>query len=198
MFKEEQIINGFKLIKKSLKQKYWLAEHICGEISEFRIDQITKQKYCKGCIKNYHEKNKGMNHHSWKGYGEISSDYFTILKHSATDRNYKFDVDIEYLWDIFLKQNKKCALSNLDIYMNEKCDEKKYKTATLDRIDSKYGYIKGNVQWVHRDINKMKNNFPEDYLIKMCELVYKNSQINNFKLNPKAFYKNGNFIEINK
>ena len=44
-------------------------------------------------------------------------------------------------------------------------------TASLDRIDSSKGYVKGNVQWVHKDINKMKTDFEQSIFIKLCKSV---------------------------
>jgi hypothetical protein len=193
---ENKIINDFRLINRSDKRGYWIAEHKCGRIFEFRTTQITGQNFCKGCINEYFENNRGFNHKSWKGCGELSSDLFTTIKINARDRNLEFTIDIEYLWNLFLQQDRKCALSNLPIHLNEKCDEKKYKTATLDRIDSNNGYIINNVQWLHRDINKMKSNFPEEYLIKMCELVYMNNKDKvDFNIDPNSFYKNGEFLK---
>jgi hypothetical protein len=47
-------------------------------------------------------------------------------------------------------------------------------TASLDRINSDEGYIKGNVQWVHKDINIMKNIYSSKYFIEMCKKVANN------------------------
>jgi uncharacterized protein YeeX (DUF496 family) len=44
---------------------------------------------------------------------------------------------------------------------------------SLDRIDSKIGYVKGNVQWIHKHINNMKQDYDNDYFISMCELISK-------------------------
>ncbi len=49
-------------------------------------------------------------------------------------------------------------------------------TASLDRIDSSRGYTLDNIQWVHKDLNKMKTNYPNDYFIKMCKYVANNNK----------------------
>lgn len=192
---KNDIVNGFKLIEKSEKKGYWVAKHICGRVYEFRTSQIKTQSFCKGCVDIYHSKNRGFNHKSWKGFGELSSDLYTTIKLNARDRKLDFDLEIEYLWDLFIKQDRKCALSGLDIHLNETCGDKKFKTATLDRIDSSIGYLKGNVQWLHRDINKMKSNFPENYLIKLCELICIKNKNSKFDIELGSFYKNGVYLK---
>ena len=47
----------------------------------------------------------------------------------------------------------------------------KDRTASIDRIDSSAGYVAGNIQFVHKHINKMKNNLDEQCFIEMCKLV---------------------------
>ncbi len=44
-------------------------------------------------------------------------------------------------------------------------------TASLDRIDSSGNYTENNIQWVHKDINKMKNVFSMDQLIEYCKKI---------------------------
>jgi hypothetical protein len=50
------------------------------------------------------------------------------------------------------------------------------KLITKDRIDSSKGYVVGNIQWVHKHINKMKNKYPQDHFIEMCRLVAENNK----------------------
>ena len=59
-------------------------------------------------------------------------------------------------------------------------------TASLDRIDSSRGYTLDNIQWVHKDLNKMKTNYPNDYFIKMCKYVANNNKQN--RCNEKRNY----------
>lgn len=113
---------------------------------------------------------------NWKGYKEIAGTNWTYYKKGALSRGFEFNITIEYAWDLFLKQGKKCALSGQEIGFNIKTGSlSKYgyqkNTASLDRIDSKKGYVEGNVQWLHKDINKLKSNLDEKEFIKLCTLV---------------------------
>jgi len=47
--------------------------------------------------------------------------------------------------------------------------------ASLDRIDSSKGYVKGNIQFVSMMAQFAKSNWPEEELIKFCEAVVENN-----------------------
>lgn len=136
----------------------------CGNVCVRRLHVIKTQKYCTKCK----PKLKNSAHHSWMGCGDISHDLFTTYKHSANAKNFEFDVSIEYLWDLFLKQNRKCAFTGELLYFNDTYRRKSNRTASLDRIDSNLGYIVNNLQWVHRDVNKLKKNFDDARFIQIC------------------------------
>jgi len=92
------------------------------------------------------------------------SKYFYTLERGAKSRNYSFDVTIEQILQLLESQNNKCALSGKDISFDEG-------TASLDRIDSTLGYYQENIQWVHRNINFMKNRMDQDQFIELCSCV---------------------------
>ena len=48
---------------------------------------------------------------------------------------------------------------------------KNEQTASLDRIDNSKGYIVGNVQWVHKQVNFMKGTMEQKEFIKFCKLI---------------------------
>lgn len=108
---------------------------------------------------------------NWLGYGEISGRFWGSIYYNATRskrisrQNLPCDIDIQYVWELFLSQNRKCALSGIEIGFNKPV------TASLDRIDSNLGYVKNNVQWVHKDLNRMKNIYNQSYFIDMCRRV---------------------------
>lgn len=139
----------------------------CGKEQEILRTTWRRTKSC-GCYLN----NVGKDHFNFKGFKNIPSTYFSVLKHRAKKRNLDFNITIEYINDILEKQNFKCALSKLDISFESYLKET---TASLDRIDSSKGYVEGNVQWVHKHINSMKLDFDQKYYIEICRLVVKNN-----------------------
>ena len=121
----------------------------------------------------------GSKHAQWNGVGEISGEYWYMhivrsangsKSGSRTRKSKDLTITIEKAWELFLKQERKCALSGITLTFPKKWKDRTY-TASLDRIDSSKGYVEGNVQWVHKDINIMKNKFDNQYFIRMCKLV---------------------------
>lgn len=152
----------------------WLCKCECGrEKNVYQTHLIQgNSKSCKnvGCqfVKS------GETHSQWKGIGDISGDKLYCIQNGASKRNIPFEITKEYIWELFIKQNKKCALSGVDIDFGIQIgpeDKQEQATASLDRIDNSKGYIIGNVWWVHRDINWMKNTFKLNHFIKLCNLV---------------------------
>lgn len=154
----------------------WKCRCKCGNIKYH-----TRQNILKGTIRScgcFKSSCKGIHHKNWKGYGKISSALFSKIKALSQRRHLKFDLTIQYLWKLFKQQNEKCPLSGIVLTFPLTAHEITHGkgSASLDRIDSSRGYIKGNVQWVHKDINMMKQQFSQSYFIEMCHLVSKNNE----------------------
>lgn len=149
---------------------YWNCECECGTKRAVRGDSLKKwvkggTKSC-GCVL----KQVGRNHHAWRGYEDISAAFWKQFRWSARARKLPFKITIEYVWRLYLKQNKKCALTGLPISFPENARDTSH-NASLDRIDSSKGYIKGNVQWVDKRINFMKITLDNQEFIELCKLV---------------------------
>jgi hypothetical protein len=148
--------------------RMWLCKCDCGKEKEIlATNLLCKRTVSCGCA----GLSKGSNNMHWTGYGEISGYYWGIIKTNATQRNIKFDISIEDMWKLFINQSRKCALTGVELTFPSDKKHKSISTASLDRIDSTKGYFKENVQWVHKDVNKMKMNFPEIYFIEMCKRI---------------------------
>lgn len=107
---------------------------------------------------------------SYPVVGEIKWSWWKNIQMTAMDRGLEFSVSREYAWDIFVKQNRKCKLSGLDIVFGKSI------TASLDRIDSNLGYLEGNIQWLHKAVNRMKSNLIQDDFINFCRLITENNR----------------------
>lgn len=138
----------------------------------YRALVYKKTKSC-GCV----NRRRGPEHKDWRGCGEISMDHFSTYKRNAKAKNREFSITLEYAWELFLKQNRKCAITGeeltFDLYggLNKKRKDTCKITASLDRIDSSLGYVVGNVQWIHKKINIMKNDSPQEEFIEWCKKV---------------------------
>lgn len=88
-----------------------------------------------------------------------------------------FDISLEYVRDLFYKQDGKCSYSGLALEFadSKKSHSRGWTTASIDRIDSSIGYIEGNVQWVHKNVNWMKHSMKHDEFVQMCKLIANNN-----------------------
>jgi len=162
--------------RKPSNRKFYLCLCDCGNEVERRDDYLKKcirDNIISSCGCKHPTKRTGIDNPGWKGHGRISGYYFGCITGKARKKNWTMTITKKYIWDLYLKQNKKCALTGMDIEIKEskRSSEVDEMTASLDRIDSMKGYVPGNVQWVHKDINRMKNNYDQDYFLEMCTNV---------------------------
>lgn len=179
---------------------YWnTCKCICGKIRDVKTWSLNNSK-TKGCGCS-----NTISRFRFEGIGDLSKAYYSSFKRSRESKNIPFseNITLKYLWNLFLKQDKKCALSGLEIILNPRYsfqksgklkNESLYQTASIDRINNSIGYIDGNVQWVHKDVNYMRGGLKiEDFLF-ICNKISLNNKgitnnINNF--NGKRLYFNG-------
>lgn len=141
-----------------------------------------RQKYCRECSQRNavytHDNRANFLNKTHSGYKNITKTVYSYLKRNAIRRDITWDsnITIEFLWDLYIKQNGLCALSGFPIQFTEKRKMSNinwdFMTASLDRIDSSKPYSVENIQWVHKHVNKMKNNFDQTYFIDLCKNIY--------------------------
>ena len=84
----------------------WRCQCDCGNICDVYSTHLIqgKSKRCINCVP------VGVNHHQWKGYGDISGNYWDSIKRGANGikgrrKKLEFTITIEYAWNLFLQQN---------------------------------------------------------------------------------------------
>lgn len=107
----------------------------------------------------------------WTGrYEELTGVFLGQIARSAQVRGLPFKVSPSYLWELLQKQKWRCALTGWRLTLPKHSVKG---TASLDRIDSSRGYVKGNVQWLHKDVNISKQDYTQSYFKKLCRAVTK-------------------------
>ena len=90
-----------------------------------------------------------------------------ILGKARLRKKHEFDITPEDLYELWDKQNGLCAYSKQPL-TNE---VNHLQMASLDRIDSKQGYVKSNIQLLCFAVNKMKQEFSEEDFFKFCFFI---------------------------
>lgn len=94
------------------------------------------------------------------------ANYLDKIRHGAKKRKLNFSVSLEDVIQLFNKQNHKCPYTNMVISFQDG-------TASLDRINGDLGYINGNLQWVYKPVNFMKNAMNHNDFIELCSMIHK-------------------------
>jgi hypothetical protein len=155
---------------KDSRTKYKVRCTKCGYRFQVRVSRYKEDAKCKACSTTESNIDRTGDH---KGSGVISKTFYNKFKNGAKRRNVPFEVTVDYLDSLWTGT---CALSGMTITAPTKTDgngncQTEYTTASLDRIDSSLGYIIGNVQWVNKHINIMKNGYSQEEFIFMCHQV---------------------------
>lgn len=152
---------------KRSKDAVWLCKCDCGIEKELKINNLItgKSRQCTACALKP------------RIYKDILPEVmWNLILKRAKRKQHEIDITREEAEELYLKQNRLCSLSALPISFAESGTDylKGNQTASLDRIDSKKGYVKGNVQWVHKSVNLMKNTLNQSQFINICKLIARN------------------------
>jgi hypothetical protein len=152
-----------KQMPSKRKVTQWLCECECGTQKVIHYGALTSGQriQCRKCSA-----------FSQRSKEPITRTFWKQIERGAALRNLPIEITREDAYNLFLIQNKKCALTGMDLKFSDTTTSFNG-TASLDRKDSSLGYVKGNVQWVHKDINLMKLDHSEDRFVHLCEMVVK-------------------------
>lgn len=83
-------------------------------------------------------------------------------------KNRPFDIDAEYVYSLWLKQENKC------VYTGEtfKVEKNHPANISIDKIVPDLGYTKGNIQLVCWAVNRAKGDLPHKTFLEMCKVIH--------------------------
>ena len=143
-------------MNKELAAKGLKRCHICKEIKEMNcFDEWSKS--CKVCntTMRVERKNKLKCNNS---VDIILRDRLSTSKARAIHKQLPFDIDLEFLTQLYNKQNGKCYYTNELLSLSTNNDM----TLSIDRLNSSKGYTKDNIVLCSKVINSIKNDLTID------------------------------------
>lgn len=159
-----QGLAGYTPSAKGLRPNWAVVCISCSTL--FIISKYNVLKNSKGCVSCAAKSAKGNASPHWKGSGNISGYFVAKLQTDRKSRTLEIDVTAKYLDKLWTEQRGRCAYTGWLLTL-----EPEEQTASLDRVDSSKGYTRGNVQFVHKDVNKMKWDLPESRFLEICTAI---------------------------
>jgi hypothetical protein len=99
--------------------------------------------------------------------------FLVLCRKNVRLKKFDFDLDLPYLKTLWEKQKGICPYSKVPMLLFPTLHKTKFKptAASLDRIDSNRGYVKGNVEFVCLSINYAKNRFDRNEFIEFISNI---------------------------
>lgn len=180
--------NVVKGKSRTYKDVVYECECICGSKSVVRRSDLVagKTSKCSDCRITEFKKRNSLREYSlhadknpnWRGTQDIPRDFYSQFKRNAEVRNLPFEVSIEDLQELWEKQEGLCAYTGRTLHFKRNRVKKKGRhegssnIASLDRIDSDKGYIKGNIQFVAAPVNLAKQTYCEIDFLNLIQEIY--------------------------
>jgi len=172
--KQEKAVELFSFIARKKGNNYRL--NYCGDKRN-----VTCKDCCAEYARDFRKKNPG-----YKGSGiitkypqehrriislmrgRLSCHINSYSKYVKRNPNHpKPNIDLDYIYNLYLKNNGKCALSGITMT----ADKGSMLILSLDKIVPEKGYCKGNVQWVAWAVNRAKGEMSQQMFIDMCKKI---------------------------
>jgi hypothetical protein len=141
---------------KKIDRKNYCSLSCSGQMNNNHLRSYVQEnvKYLLAVCNNGRDKYTGLREH-----------YRRIKK-----RKHIYDVTLDDLLEIWENQGGICVYSGVKLlHPNEGGNN--LNTASLDRIDSKLGYVKGNLQFVSIICNQAKNNLSHEEMMEFIKMI---------------------------
>jgi hypothetical protein len=140
----------------------WRCRCACGAEKTVTSTSLVAKKSvsCRGCSnKNFTPRTP------------IGSLLWQCLRSNARRRGHIFRITQAYALKILDEQNRRCALTGVELTMGHRRDTRTASNASIDRINPRRGYVKGNIQWTTKQANLIKRDLSMTDFALFCENV---------------------------
>ena len=120
--------------------------------------------------KNFIKQFSGSNKDEYSPFRET----LKKVKNRSKSKNRECNIDLKYLKEVWQMQEGKCPYlkRKLVLPLTDQSHDKSNPNliASLDRIDSSKGYVRGNIQFISTTLNFAKNKYDEKVLLNLIEM----------------------------
>lgn len=163
------VMSDYHGIVKSGHGRRWVVKCPCGrEYAKAVYDLFNRSP--KGCHACNSMCKAGPGGKQWQGGKYFSKRVLIPYRFGAKKRGHAFELDIPYLEELFDRHDGRCAYTGEKLTLKERHEHTSF-TMSIDRIDNSIGYVKGNVQFVTKEVNWMKGRFTEKRFLEICKAV---------------------------
>lgn len=166
----------------------------CKDYKSLDDFSSPKQGACKLCVKEYNKNyraktlvkraraNKEWRQNNKEHQKERQYNYYATIKgriqncvkgakKRAGIKKIPYDISIEFIAELWSKQDGKCALTRIDFSVPQERNDRKASpfSPSIDRIDCSKGYTKDNVRLVCIAVNYALNEFGEEVFKIICQ-----------------------------
>ena len=153
------------MLKK--RKKCSVCERLLSS-DQFSIGNNKKGSFtrsiCKTCQQKQREVSKS------KTPEDYIKNLYTQLKSSRRDSGYSWDIELDYLLNLWEDQEGRCALSGMFMTWQKGQGNVNY-SISIDRKNNSIGYEVGNIQLVCSVVNKMKWTMTDSELYWWCKNI---------------------------
>lgn len=178
------MMNSVKLSKETIPSRDYFTCRKCGvpkRRDEFAPSAFNGRNaaHCKACCAAYQRarraagiKPSGRNTRIAKLSPEARARHFRIssmldsAQSNSRKRGRSYDLDAQYVEQLWQAQHGKCALSGLPLSV-----ERGQYVASLDQIKVAGGYVRGNVRLVCWAVNRGRGELDDADYIELCRQV---------------------------
>lgn len=140
--------------------------------------KIGRENYCsRSCVGKAHSEHLLEYVEMYKdnliNFSDNRKDKYSGLREHLTrvkKRNKDYNITLDDLLTQWLKQDGNCIYSGVKLN-HPKNGDNNITTASLDRIDSSIGYVKGNIQFISIACNYAKNNMTHEDMLTLCKII---------------------------
>jgi hypothetical protein len=129
---------------------------------------------CSGYSNHKHLKSYSNENKKYLEPGNLRDKYTGLREHyrRVKKRKHDYNITLDDLLDLWNEQNGICIYSGVKL-VHPNNGGNNLNTASLDRIDSNLGYVKGNLQFISIICNQAKNNLSHkemlEFIKKICD-----------------------------